>query len=108
MVTDTNQPQPLIDIEVLRSRIKARLQTTATGQAIEALCHSLHCVLSQHLNAAWNAIRDEVADLVVKGEFEDIPALRPEHFLPSHQHLFDSPQKPRPGYEPGPRVRPRR
>lgn len=108
MVADTNQTEPLVNREVLLARIKARLQTTSTDEAIEALCHSLQCVLSQHLDAAWNSIRDEVSHLVVKGEFEDIPALRPGHFLPSHQHLFDSPQKPKPGYEPGPRVRPRR
>ncbi len=108
MDSDTNQAKPLIDREVLRQRIKTRLRTTATDKALDALTHSLNCVLSQRLDAAWNALRDEVADLVVKGEFEDIPELRPEHFLPTHQHLFDSVQDPEPGYEPGPSVRPRR
>lgn len=108
MDSDTNQPMPLLDRDVLRQRIKTRLRTTATGEALDALAHSLDCVLSQHLDAAWNALRDEVADLVVKDEFEDIPELRPQHFLPTHQHLFDSVQDPQPGYEPGPSVRPRR
>ncbi len=82
MAPDANQARPLIDRAVLRERVETFLKTTASDEALEAVIHSLECVLGQHLRAAWNGLRDEVADLILRGEFEDIPVLEPRHFLP--------------------------
>lgn len=82
MDPDTNQARPLIDRKVLRERVEARLRTKASDEALDAMIHSLECVLGQHLRAAWHGLKEEVADLILKGEFEDIPTLEPRHFLP--------------------------
>lgn len=82
MASESDHSLPLIDRDVLRQRVEAELNTSASAAALDALTHSLECVLGQHLRAAWNSLRDEVADLVLKDEFEDIPVLEPRHFLP--------------------------
>lgn len=104
MDRDTNQARPLIDRDVLRLRVEERLRTRATDEAVDAIIHSLECVLGQHLRAAWNNLRDEVADLVLRDEFEDIPLVEPRHFLPTYRGSSDTLQDPETGYEPGPSV----
>lgn len=108
MDSDTNQPSHFIDRQALQSIVESRLKTKATVEALDALAHSAWCVLTQHLDAGRNGLKQEVADRLIDGTFEDIPHLEPRHFLPSHQHLFDSIEVPETGYEPGPSVRPRR
>ena len=77
-----NPARPLIDRTVLRERVEDRLKTTASAEALDAIIHSLECVLGQHLRAAWHGLKEEVADLVLNSDFEDIPVLEPRHFLP--------------------------
>lgn len=82
MASESKPATPLIDRDVLRERVEAELKTKASDEALDAMTHSLECVLGQHLRAAWHGLKEEVADLVLNDEFEDIPVLEPRHFLP--------------------------
>ncbi len=104
MDPDTNQDRAFVDREALRASIEQELRTAASEDSLDAIIHSLHCVLGHHLRAAWNGLRDEVADLLLRGMFEDIPVLEPGHFLPKYQGSSDSLQVPETRYEPGPSV----
>lgn len=104
MDQDTNQAPDIIDRQALRTRIEQDLRTAACDDALDAIIHSLNCVLAQHLRAAWKGLRDEVADLLLRNEFDDIPVLKPRHFLPKYQGSSDSLQVPESRYGPGPSV----
>lgn len=82
MRSDEHEDAGIINPQALRMHVETHLQTRCSEESLAAIAHSLDCVLRQHLRGAWHGLKEEVADLLVKEEFEDIPVLEPRHFMP--------------------------